>query len=225
LDWAAWGLSLFTDFDDKAGVTSQISNYIALGTATDSGQYGNNNEGFTWTDGTPTSDATNTTTGIYVSGLGAGYEVDVPATATTRILTMYVGAYLATAHFEASLSDGSAPYYVDESFSTSNPNGSDCDYTITYAAPSLGPKPYLIVRYWQIEGQGNVTLNAASLQGSVAVNLTLQAVAGNNLQLTWPQGTLMQAANLAGPWVTNGAPSPYTFAPAGPQEFFRVKVQ
>jgi hypothetical protein len=225
LDWAAWGLSLFTDFDDKAGVTSQITNYIALGTSTGSGEYGNNNEGFTWTDGTPTLDATNTTTGIYVSGPGAGYEVDVPATATPRILTMYVGAYLATAHFEASLSDGSAPYYVDESFSTTNVNGSDRDYTVTYAAPSPGPKPYLIVRYWQIEGQGNVTLNAAALQGSVAVNLTLQAVAGNNLQLTWPQGALMQATNLAGPWVTNSSASPYTFTPTGPQEFFRVKVQ
>jgi hypothetical protein len=225
LDWAAWGLNAPTDFDDKAGVTSQISNYIALGTATGSGQYGNNNEGFTWTDGTPTSAETNTTTGIYVSGPEAGYEVDVPATAATRILTMYVGAYLATAHFEASLSDGSAPYYVDESFSTSNPNGSDRDYTITYAAPSPGPKPYLIVRYWQIEGQGNVTLNAASLQGSIAVNLSLQTVAGNNLQLTWPEGTLLQATNLAGPWVTNYNASPYTFAPAGPQKFFRVKVQ
>jgi hypothetical protein len=138
---------------------------------------------------------------------------------------MYVGAYLATAHFEASLSDGSAPYYVDESFSTTNVNGSDRDYTVTYAAPSPGPKPYLIVRYWQIEGQGNVTLNAAALQGSVAVNLTLQAVAGNNLQLTWPQGALMQATNLAGPWVTNSSASPYTFTPTGPQEFFRVKVQ
>jgi hypothetical protein len=225
LDWAAWGLSLPTDFDDKAGVTSQISNYIAIGTSTDSGQYGNNNEGFTWTDGTPTSAETNTTTGIWVSGPAAGYEVDVPAAAPTRTLTMYVGAYLATAHFEASLSDGSAPYYVDESFSTSNPNGSDRDYTITYAAPSKGPAPYLIVRYWQIEGEGNITLNATSLQGSIAVNLSLQPVAGRNLQLTWPRGTLLEATNLAGPWLTNGSPSPYTFAPSAPQEFFRVIVQ
>jgi hypothetical protein len=138
---------------------------------------------------------------------------------------MYVGAYLATAHFEASLSDGSAPYYVDESFSTSNPNGSDRDYTITYAAPSKGPAPYLIVRYWQIEGEGNITLNATSLQGSIAVNLSLQPVAGRNLQLTWPRGTLLEATNLAGPWLTNGSPSPYTFAPSAPQEFFRVIVQ
>jgi hypothetical protein len=223
LDWAAWGLNLPTDFDDKAGVTSQISNYVALGTATGSGQYDNNNQGFTWTDGTPTLDATNSTTGIWVAGLGAGYEVEVPATTATRILRVYLGAYLATAHFEASLSDGSAPYYVDESFTTSNPNGSDRVYTITYAAPSAGPKPYSILRFWQLEGEGNITLSAATLENPV--NLSLQAVAGNNLQLTWPEGTLLQATNLAGPWVTNNNPSPYTFAPTGPQEFYRVKVE
>ena len=224
LDWAAWGLSQFTDFDDKAGVTSQISNYIALGTAGYSGEYNNNYEGFTWTDGTPTLDATNSTTGLYIGGLGAGYEVDVPATATPRMLKMHVGAYFATAHFEASLSDGSAPYYVDESFTTVDPNGSDCDYTVTYAAPSSEPKPYLIVRYWQIAGQGgNVTLSAASLQS--AVNLNLQAVAGGNLQLTWPTGTLLEASNLAGPWATNSSGSPYIFTPTGRQEFYRVKVQ
>jgi hypothetical protein len=223
-DWAAWGLSQITDFDDKAGVTSQISNYIALGAAAYSGQYSGNYEGFTWTDGTPTLDATNTTTGIYVAGVGAGYEVDVPATATTRILKMHVGGYYATAHFEASLSDGSAPYYVDESFTTTDTNGSDRDYTVTYTAPSPGPKPYLIVRFWQIAGPGgNVTLNAASLQEGV--NLSLQPVADGNLQLTWPTGALLEASNLTGPWVTNTNASPYTFAPAGPQEFYRVKVQ
>ena len=224
LDWAAWGLSQFTDFDDKAGVTSQISNYIALGTPYDWGNYSGNYEGFTWTDGTPTPDATNVTTGIYVAGLGAGYEVDVPATAMTRILKMHVGGYYATGHFEASLSDGSAPYYVDESFTTTDTNGSDRDYTVTYTAPSPGPKPYLIVRYWQIAGSGgNVTLSAASLQE--AVNLSLQPVADGNLQLTWPTGTLLETSNLAGPWVTNTNTPPYTFRPTGPQKFYRVKVQ
>jgi hypothetical protein len=137
---------------------------------------------------------------------------------------MHVGAYYATAHFEASLSDGSAPYYVDESFSTVDTNGSDRDYTVTYTAPSAGPKPYLIVRFWQIAGpDGNVTLSAASLQEGV--NLSLQPVADGNLQLTWPMGTLQEASNLTGPWATNTNASPYTFAPAGPQKFFRVKVQ
>jgi hypothetical protein len=225
LDWAAWGLNLFTDFDDKAGVTSQISNFIALGSTNNEGEYGNNNQGFTWTDGTPTPAETNTTTGIYVGGPESGFEVHVPATVTPRILTMYLGAYLANAHFEASLSDGSAPYYVDESFNTSDPNGSDRVYTVTYAAPSSGPEPFLIVRYWQIAGSGNVTLNAATLQGSVAVAVTLQQVAGGNLQLSWPQGTLLQATNLGGPWVTNNNTSPYTFPPAGPRQFFQVKVQ
>ena len=51
LDWAHWGLNLPTDFDDKGGVTSQISNYIPVGTSADYYQYGGNAQGFTWTDG------------------------------------------------------------------------------------------------------------------------------------------------------------------------------
>ena len=225
LDWATWGLSLPTDFDDKTGVTSQISNFTPLGTASDSGQYGNNTQGFTWTDGTPTPAATNSTTGIWVAGPGAGYELDVPATATARVFKIYLGGYLASAHFEASLSDGSAPYYVDESFNTSNPNGSDRVYTVTYAAPSPGPKPYLIVRFWELEGQGNISLSAASLQEVVSADLNLQPASGGNLQLTWAQGTLLEATNLAGPWVTNSNASPYIFAPSGPQKFFKVELQ
>jgi hypothetical protein len=224
LDWAAWGLNLPTDFDDKAGVTSQISNYIAIGSTNNSGQYDNNIQGFTWTDGQPTDAETNTTTGIYVSGLDAGYEVDVPATAATRVLTIYVGAYLATMHFEASLSDGSAPYYVDESFSTTDPNGSDHVYVMTYAATSSQPLPYLRVRFWQIDGSGGtVTLSAATLQAGPPI-LNLQSAVGGNLKLTWAEGTLLETTNLAGPWQASTNPSPYSFAPTGPAMFFKVQV-
>lgn len=226
LDWADWGLTQPTDFNDKAGVTSQIGDYIPIGASQlDYYQFGNNAQGFTWTDGTPTSSETNTTTGVYVAGLGDGFEVDVDAQQTNRLFNFYAGVYtpggnLATLHLEASLSDGSAPIFIDQSASGIE----NVRYSMVFAAGS--PNQTLIVKYWVIgASDGDVFLQAASLQGSVAVNLSLQAVAGNNLQLTWPQGTLLQATNLAGPWVTNSSASPYTFAPTGPQEFFRVIVQ
>ena len=48
---------------------------------------------------------------------------------------------------------------------------------------------------------------------------------GGSLTLSWPNGTLLQATNVTGPWVTNNAPSPLTVTPTGPRMFYRVKVQ
>ena len=62
------------------------------------------------------------------------------------------------------------------------------------------------------------------INGSQPVNITLQ-MSGANLQLTWPQGTLLQATNLTGPWVTNLATSPYLVSPTNSRMFYRIRVQ
>ncbi|HWD94342.1 MAG TPA: DUF5005 domain-containing protein [Verrucomicrobiae bacterium] len=59
---------------------------------------------------------------------------------------------------------------------------------------------------------------------STPVSLGLQQLEGN-LVFTWPQGILLQATNVLGPWTTNGASSPYTNQPNNPQMFYRVLVQ
>jgi hypothetical protein len=93
--------------------------------------------GFTWTDGTPNIIADNSTSGIWVGGLGNGYEVQVPAAKTPRVLKMYVGAWQARGHFDVSWSDGSGLFYFDETF---NAFGSQNRvYTITTPRPLLGP--------------------------------------------------------------------------------------
>jgi hypothetical protein len=49
--------------------------------------------------------------------------------------------------------------------------------------------------------------------------------ATNGLILTWSQGVLLQATNLAGPWATNTtATSPYPVAATNRQEFFKILV-
>jgi len=48
---------------------------------------------------------------------------------------------------------------------------------------------------------------------------------GGQFVLSWPQGVLLQSTNVTGPWTTNGASSPYTNQPNGPQMFYRVRVQ
>jgi hypothetical protein len=45
---------------------------------------------------------------------------------------------------------------------------------------------------------------------------------GPNPLLSWAAGTLLEATNLAGPWVTNSAVSPYTVAPTNTQMFYRL---
>jgi hypothetical protein len=74
----------------------------------------------------------------------------------------------------------------------------------------------------------NRALSAREIQdlynGVEAVHLSIQSV-GSNLVLTWPEGMLLESANVSGPWVTNNATSPYTFAPTGPKKFYRVQVR
>jgi hypothetical protein len=50
-------------------------------------------------------------------------------------------------------------------------------------------------------------------------------MSGSNLQLTWPQGTLLESSNVSGPWTTNFATSPYTVSPTNAQMFYRIRVQ
>jgi len=48
---------------------------------------------------------------------------------------------------------------------------------------------------------------------------------GQDLLLTWPEGTLLQANDMTGPWLLSGAVSPYSVAPTAAKKFYRVKVQ
>jgi hypothetical protein len=64
----------------------------------------------------------------------------------------------------------------------------------------------------------------AAFAAAPSITLAIQQV-GTNLQLTWPQGTLLEANDVGGPYTTNVNTSPYLFAPTGTKKFFRVRVQ
>jgi len=70
----------------------------------------------------------------------------------------------------------------------------------------------------------SVTSAAVQLTVNPPLELNVQQ-AGEGLVLSWPQGTLLQATNVVGPWTTNTATSPYTNQPSSPQMFYRVLVQ
>jgi len=161
-DWAHWGLTTAASFDHKAGVTSQISNYTVVGTGT-VGRYPDNAFGFSWTDGTPTGTATNSTTGVYVSGVGNGFQITAPADTSSRTLTVYVDACQAQGKVTAHLSDGSAADYVDSSLNSIATTLQGA-YSLVYRAAGSGQT--LTVSYTNIKSNGgcnNIALEAATL--------------------------------------------------------------
>jgi hypothetical protein len=78
------------------------------------------------------------------------------------------------------------------------------------------------------------TTNVGTASGSInvgnvtppPVNVTLLLQrSGATFQLTWPQGVLLQADEVTGPWTTNTATSPFIVSPTAPQRFYRVIVR
>jgi hypothetical protein len=113
IDWAHWGRNGPSTFDHKAGVTPQkITNVTKIGTGGLS-WFADCPTTFSWTDGTPTLNVSNTPTGINTNGaVGNGFEITVPADTTTKTLRVYVGVWFTQGKLEATLSDVSAPAYV-----------------------------------------------------------------------------------------------------------------
>ncbi|MEO8367702.1 MAG: Ig-like domain-containing protein [Candidatus Solibacter sp.] len=175
-DWAHWGLNTATDFNHKAGVTQQISNFTLVGTVAPT-RYANSTVGFTWTDGTPTAtaSATASSTGLYVSGQNNGFSLSVPADTTQRTVVLYLGAWRNTGRLVAHLSDGSAPDYVDTSLTNNAGSTTVGAYTLTYQAGSSGQTLNLTYTMTGASG-GNVTLQAATLvAGAPVPNFTVSA--------------------------------------------------
>lgn len=71
-----------------------------------------------------------------------------------------------------------------------------------------------------------LNLYNAALGAAPSVTLTIQYV-GPNVILSWPQGILLEAGSVSGPWVTNNAATPpqYIVTPTGGAKFYRVRVQ
>ena len=160
-DWAHWGLTTASSYTHKSGVTAQISNVTIIGPNAAT-RYTNHSFGFTWTGGTPTASATNSTTGIWVSGLNNGFRITVPADTASRTLRVYVGLWNTQGRLVAHLSDNSMPDYVDTSLSSASDAGGL--YTLTYRAANPGQT--LTVTYTQNNAtNGVVSLQAAALNG------------------------------------------------------------
>jgi len=112
-------------------------------------------------------------------------------------------------------------------------NAAYTSYSLTYVAGAADVGRYVALSFSNPNAGGNGGNNWAAWDDfNVSVALADFAVApspgiqpsGSNLRITWPYGTLLQATNIAGPWTTNAATSPYLTAPTAPNLFFRVQL-
>ena len=162
-DWAHWG-SRSSAFIHKECTIQQISNFTEIGTATVT-QFLTNSTGYTWTDGTPTTQGSNSYTGYEVIGTGNGFSIAAPADTTSRTLKVYVGVFKAQGSFTATLSDKSATAYSDSSLSNAGAVSNGV-YTLTYQAASANQT--IIVTFTEassFDPSGYVSLQSATLTG------------------------------------------------------------
>jgi lysophospholipase L1-like esterase len=75
-------------------------------------------------------------------------------------------------------------------------------------------------------GSGGTLIRELQVFGTPVVNLMMQPVSGNQFQLNWSKGVLLEATNINGPWFADSnAVSPLTIQPTNPQTFYRVDVR
>ena len=247
-DWAHWGLTSATDFNHKAGA-NQISNFTQIGSFPVY-TVGDNVATFTWTDGTPTTSATGTNTGVFTGGFttGIGFSFTAPADKNVRTLRVFVGGYNAGGTMTAHLSDSSAADYVDTSVGSTGTGNIDgahfyAVYTFVYKANTAGQTLTISWTDTNDPGNGsdysNVSLDAATLAGGLitapAAPTALTAAAGQtDVTLTWTGSAgatgynVKRSTTAGGPYTTIASTTDVTykdrFAPFGTTVYYVVSA-
>lgn len=158
-DWVHFGTKDAASFTRRSG-----AEMLTVARAIDNAQihhYGDNHVRFAWNDGTPVAVSAATNSGWFVDNRSKGFTFTAPADPVLRRLMVWVGGHMTQGVFSATLSDGSAPPYRDESVSIAQGNGWHC-YTLLYRARSNGAK--LTITWSAAKAQdGNITLQAVAL--------------------------------------------------------------
>jgi hypothetical protein len=160
-DWTHWGLESAGSVNRKAAVPTQIGELASLADAPASYTGAvDTRVSYAWSDGSPTAVAT-TTAGLFQEGVGSGFSLLVPASEQVRTLDVYLGGYRTSGLIEAFLSDGSSQAFVAQVDEQSD--SFDRRVSVSYHAAS--PNQTLSFRYTLISDSGNVSVQAAVLQG------------------------------------------------------------
>jgi|GEM_PF-1171113 hypothetical protein len=112
--------------------------------------------------------------------------------------------------------------------------GAACSWTGSNGFNSSEQNPSIMNATSDASGLYSVTAKVGSCASAAAMTIVTinqppvlsMQTSGNSLVLNWSSGTLQSATNILGPWYDlSGAASSYVVTPAGPQQFYRVKVQ
>jgi hypothetical protein len=164
LDWAHWGWDSASDSDHAADGNGLIGGYTPIGTHAPV-QYDDNVLGYVWSNGAPprVSSPTGKHVGIYITGVGNGFQLSLPAGTSARSVRLYVGGFHGRGQLTASLSDGSAPAVGDQSLGSAS-GKFDGVYQLDYRAASS--EQTLSVQWTTLSGDKlcNVTLQAVTLR-------------------------------------------------------------
>jgi hypothetical protein len=175
LDWICWARAE-DEQDYKSGVTPLITMEIISESDDPDGNPATNffyddvtGNTFSWTDGAPTSTASDLDGGIWIPEVPNGFRIMVPAGTNPQTLILYLGVWQADCKLVASLSDASATdYEYTNSYTEEADDGHVREYVIDFQAAS--DQETLTVE-WTVTanhdteygGWGNVTLRAAAV--------------------------------------------------------------
>jgi hypothetical protein len=156
-DWKHWGLLSVNEVNRKATGGNLITSAI-IGPSTPL-LYTNDPTTYSWTDGVPTGSVTQTPTGIYVTGVGHGFKITVPAQTTHQQLRLYFGLFESSGTVTVTLS--STPGTYTKTVNDPRTGIMNVCFVIDFVASSSGET--LTVVWEQESGGGNVTLQSVTL--------------------------------------------------------------
>jgi len=201
-DWIIWQ-SVSTSVKKKdAG--SLFSSLTVLGDQTVT-NYSDSPRKITWENGDPISTATANSTGIYIPLEGSGFEFSVPAGKAESTLTLYFGGWAFSGGLTATLSDGSAPEFVD--VTPEYIEDAAVVYTLKYKAASDNQHltiSWKVVKNLSIEWGGNISMQGATYETAGTGNeVLIQKITLEGGSITTDNGTLQLNATVEPANATN----------------------
>ena len=193
-DWIHYGVKDATSFVRHQGGCERLSVARTVDNAPIA-RYDDNQGLFAWNNGNAPAIGMAIKTGWSTENRGKGFAFTVPADPVLRRLTVWVGGQNTQGIFTATLSDGSAPVYRDDSIRIGAAKAGYA-FTLWYRAKQAGVT--LTIGYRSAQASdGHITLQAAALtEYDEGQSHFIKAVnfGGNAVQIAGNQWTAQKAA-------------------------------